>query len=66
MGSSLGCFGNDNGGNNTICFSLVGITGVAVVLFVAAVIILCCVCFTRGRIGKVAIRRYSLTKRILF
>ena len=58
MGSSLGCFGNDNGGNNTICFSLVGITGVSVVLLVAAVIVLCCVCWRKKRLrgrGRLAI-----------
>ena len=41
MGSSLGCFGDDH--NDVVCYSLVGVTGVSVVLLVAAVIVLCCV-----------------------
>ena len=41
MGSSLGCFGDDD--NDTVCYSLVGVTAVSVVLLLAAVILLCCV-----------------------
>ena len=43
MGSSLGCFGDDD--NDTVCYSLVGAAGSGVVLLVAALIALCCVCF---------------------
>ena len=47
MGSSLGCFGDDD--NDTVCYSLVGVTGSAVVLLVAALIVLYCVCFKRRK-----------------
>ena len=47
MGSSLGCFGGDDKDNDTVCYSLVGVT--ALTLLFAAVIILCCVCFRRRK-----------------
>lgn len=66
MGSSLGCFGNDNDGNNTICFSLVGISGVIVILLLTAAIVLCCVCCKnwrrRARAGRFT---YKVTSDVL-
>ena len=49
MGSSLGCFGDDDNGNDTVCYSLVGVTGVSLVLLLAAVLFLSCVCFRRRK-----------------
>ena len=43
MGSSLGCFDDDDKDNDTVCYSLVGVTGVSLVLLLAAVLVLCCV-----------------------
>ncbi|CAI8026555.1 hypothetical protein GBAR_LOCUS15250 [Geodia barretti] len=48
MGSSLGCFCDDKD-NDTVCYCLVGVTGVAMTLLFAAVIILCSMCFRRRR-----------------
>jgi hypothetical protein len=49
MGSSLGCFGDDDNGNDTVCYSLVGVTGVSLVLLLAAVLFLSCVCWRKKR-----------------
>ena len=49
MGSSLGCFDDDDKDNDTVCYSLVGVTGVAMTLLFAAGLVLCCVCFRRRK-----------------
>jgi hypothetical protein len=56
MGSSLGCFGDDDNGNDTVCYSLVGVTGVSLVLLLAAVLFLSCVCWRKKRQRRRAVQ----------